>query len=180
MPLQSLLLDYLWYAIFPLWLVVGLGDYLCHRRTRIEATSGFTESSLHFLQMLQIAIPFLAVLFFEINRLVLAIAVVGVLLHTATFWWDVQYTMDKRRISVAEQFVHCFLVTIPLFVVSLLIMLYWPHDRSWSLQLKAEPVPSAQVLFILGCVAALNLLPLLEEVWRTRRDDGGTLRGSRA
>ncbi len=34
---------YLEYAIMPLWFVSGVADYICHRKSKIETTSGVTE-----------------------------------------------------------------------------------------------------------------------------------------
>jgi hypothetical protein len=55
------------YFVLPLWLAAGLADYLCHRASHIEKTSGYKESLLHLLMFAEIAVPLLAALFFEIN-----------------------------------------------------------------------------------------------------------------
>ena len=39
------MMDFLF--MLPLWLLAGLGDWLCHRRARIERTSGAPESGMH-------------------------------------------------------------------------------------------------------------------------------------
>jgi hypothetical protein len=36
--------NYMLYFLLPLWIVPGFADYLCHRRTKIETTSGIRES----------------------------------------------------------------------------------------------------------------------------------------
>jgi len=48
------------YFVLPLWLAAGFADYLCHRASHIEATSGPKESALHLLQFAEMAIPTLA------------------------------------------------------------------------------------------------------------------------
>jgi hypothetical protein len=57
----------LMYFALPLWLAAGFADYLCHRATSIETTSGWKESLLHLLQFGEMAIPVLAAIFLEIN-----------------------------------------------------------------------------------------------------------------
>ena len=43
MNTHELLTGILLYGVLPLWVAAGFADYLCHRRTRIEATSGIVE-----------------------------------------------------------------------------------------------------------------------------------------
>jgi hypothetical protein len=40
----------LMYFILPIWLAAGFADYLCHRASSIDTTSGWKESLLHLLQ----------------------------------------------------------------------------------------------------------------------------------
>lgn len=176
MSTLGLWLAFGWYLLFPLWVAAGLADYFCHRRTRIEATSGWRESAFHFTMMVQVAIPLLALLFLEINALVMTVVAAGALLHTATFYWDVRYTFDKRAITPFEQLVHSFLVGIPLFAAAMVVILHQSARSDWSLRLKEEPVPATYLLLILGTSMLFNLLPLLEEVWRTTRRAGLPMR----
>lgn len=44
-------------VIVPLWLLVGLGDWLCHRLTHIERNAGAKESLLHLLMLVEIGSP---------------------------------------------------------------------------------------------------------------------------
>jgi hypothetical protein len=57
----------LMYFVLPLWLAAGFADYLCHRATHIEKTSGWRESVLHLAQFAEMAVPVLAALFLEIT-----------------------------------------------------------------------------------------------------------------
>jgi hypothetical protein len=50
----------LMYFVLPVWLVAGFADYLCHRASAIESTSGWKESLLHLLQLGEMAVPTLA------------------------------------------------------------------------------------------------------------------------
>lgn len=179
MQLPSLLLNFIWYGLFPLWLLAGVGDYLCHRRTRIELTSGRPESMLHLAQALQLAVPLLAVLFLRVNASVLAIVLAGVAVHTATAYWDLHFTTGKRFIPAIEQVVHAVLLLFPMFGTALLAMMYWSEfltllglqrtPDAWAVQLKPDPVRPLYLGLILGCTFVLNFLPLLEEVLRTSR-----------
>ena len=55
----------------PLWLAAGFADYLCHRGSDIEHTSGFKELLLHLLQFAEMAVPIMAVMFLEVNALII-------------------------------------------------------------------------------------------------------------
>jgi hypothetical protein len=57
----------LMYFVLPVWLAAGFADYLCHRATSIELTSGWKETLLHLLQLVEMAIPTLAAIFLDIN-----------------------------------------------------------------------------------------------------------------
>ena len=79
----------LMYFILPVWLTAGFADYLCHRASSIESTSGWKESLLHLLQFGEMAVPTLMAIFLEINSLIIAIMIVCLIAHEATAIWDV-------------------------------------------------------------------------------------------
>ncbi len=169
--MTDLLVTYLGWFLFPLWLAAGVADYLCHRRTEIERTSGFHESLLHALQAGQLGVALLAGLFLEITTLVAAVMILAVVAHSATAYWDVTYTTGRRYISPFEQFVHSFLEWIPIVAVSIVVMLHWDlvATGTFELRWKENPLPRRYVLTILAAVFAILLLPLLEELLRTWR-----------
>jgi hypothetical protein len=113
-------------VVFPLWLLSGLADYLCHARTDIAHTSGTHESALHLLQTAEIGLPVLVFLFLSTNALVLALVTTGVVAHTATSWRDVKYAAQLRHISPGEQYVHGFLIVLPWVALALVAVLHWP------------------------------------------------------
>src|SRR5688500_19262161 len=78
----------LMYFILPIWLIGGVADYLCHRSSSIEITSGWPESLLHLIQLTEMGIPILALMFFEVNALIIAMMIVFLVLHEATAWWN--------------------------------------------------------------------------------------------
>jgi hypothetical protein len=123
---DPLLWGLLGYVVFPLWLLSGLADYLCHARTDIAHTSGTHESALHLLQTAEIGLPVLVFLFLSTNALVLALVATGVVAHTATSWRDVKYAAQLRHISPGEQYVHGFLIVLPWVALALVAVLHWP------------------------------------------------------
>jgi hypothetical protein len=172
MDYRELLLNFVWYVLFPVWILAGLADYLCHRRSDIEHTSGFKESVLHVLQAAEVGVPLLAALFLEINALVLCLMAVLVVAHTATAMWDVSYSTPRRYISPLEQHIHSYLEILPMVAVAIGAIVHWDAFRApftFELALKDNPVPPVSIALVLGTVAVLNGLPLLEEVLRTRR-----------
>jgi hypothetical protein len=166
----SLLLNYLLYFLFPLWLVAGFADYLCHRRTAIERTSGWRETLFHVAQAVQLGVALFVGLFLEINALALFIMIGAVLAHAFTSFWDVRYTAPRRYISPLEQHVHSHLEWIPIAAVSIVVLLYWDQlsgpAPSFSLSLKDNPLPRSYLAVTLGLIAAVLVLPLAEECVR--------------
>ncbi len=45
------------YLILLLWIGAGLIDWVLHRQSHIERTSGLKESLLHILQMIEVGLP---------------------------------------------------------------------------------------------------------------------------
>jgi hypothetical protein len=58
---------YMLYFMLPLWIVPGFLDYLSHRKTKIETTSGTQESIIHALMTTEAGIPVVMGLLLEIN-----------------------------------------------------------------------------------------------------------------
>jgi hypothetical protein len=160
--------------------LVGVGDYLCHRATQIEHTSGIAESALHLVQLGEIGLPVLAGLLFEVNTSVLLLMAIAAVVHTFTAWWDVAYSERRRRLTPFEQVVHGFLIVIPVVAAALIIAQYWDSfsamwneaPAEWSLRLKSAPIPPHYLAAVLLPGAAFAGLPALEEFvrcWRAAR-----------
>lgn len=173
----ALLWGFLGYVVFPLWLVAGAADFACHARTDIAHTSGVGESVLHLLQTAQMGLPILAILFLEVDASVLLLAFVASVAHTATAYWDLSYTAPLRRISALEQFVHAFLIILPLTGLAVIVLLHWPQARSllaplsadWSLRLRAPGFETALIAGVLAASFAIVVAPGLMELRRTLR-----------
>jgi hypothetical protein len=159
--------SWLAWAALPLWLAAGGADWLCHRRARIERTSGAGESLLHIVLFLLVAIPIALALFYEMTALLMAIAAVAVVAHMACSWWDTAFSQPRRYIAPIEQMVHSHLEMLPLFGLAIVTGLYWDSGaRQWALVPRASAVP-ATGLVLSGL--ALGLLFILEELWRCLR-----------
>src|SRR6185503_4176547 len=71
-PARDPMRTFMTYFILPVWVGAGVLDYIWHRRTRIETTSGLSESITHSLMMIEAAPAVLGGLFPEINEAVIA------------------------------------------------------------------------------------------------------------
>jgi hypothetical protein len=169
----------LMYVILPLWLVAGFADYLCHRASHIERTSGPKESLLHLLQFAEMAVPTLAAIFLDINALIILIMIVALVLHEATAIWDVRYAYETRTVTPTEQHVHSFLEMLPLMGLLIIITLYpgqflalfglGSEAADFGMRLKQPPLPTLYVTVMLSLVLLFDVLPYFEELVRTLR-----------
>jgi hypothetical protein len=179
MSTDSLLVFALLYGVVPAWLIAGVADYLCHRRARIERTSGPRESLLHLLQFAEVGLPLLAVLFLQVNALVMLVMLAALVLHQITAILDVRYANATRRISPTEQHVHGVLEALPVAATFLVIVLHWPAFRalwndgaaaSFRIALKQPPLPSWYLVGVVVGVGLFGVLPYAEEFVRTLRE----------
>jgi hypothetical protein len=167
---QRSLLIVLLCLTLPLWLFAGLGDWLSHRHTRIDRTSGPRESALHLLLYLLIALPLALALFLDITALLQVIMAAAVIAHMGVSLWDTSFSQPRRYISPLEQQIHSYLEMLPLFAVALVIVLHWDalKNPAWTLSLRDPPLPAAWIWGVLvALLAGLSLI--LEEWWRCRR-----------
>lgn len=179
-PLAWLLWFLLGGVILPAWLLAGLCDYWAHARSHIERTSGVRESALHLLQTAQIGVPVLAVLWLDVNAAVLAVCAAGVALHSITAYLDLRHAQPRRRVSVFEQYVHAFLIVLPLAALALLAVLHWPQwtgSGAWSLHRKTEPLDPWVVCAVLGASLIFGVAPGVWEFIRTWRHARGSRPG---
>ena len=121
---------YLLYFTVPLWVIAGSLDYLWHRRTKIETTSGTLESAIHALMMTEAGIPMFLGLLLEINAGVILLMITAFFAHAGTAIWDVAYAVERRKVTPNEQHVHSFLEVLPFCAVSFVICLHWPQFAS--------------------------------------------------
>jgi len=167
----------LMYVVLPLWMITGLADWACHRRTRIETTGGLRECAFHWVMFLQMGTSTLAVLFLEINAAVLLLGAALFLAHELTVWLELRFVVSRRNVQPVEQMVHSFMEILPLAGLFLLAVLYVERTglvsagdgTAWTLRLKEAPLPPAYLIAVLTGATLLNVLPMTEESWRCLR-----------
>jgi hypothetical protein len=174
-----LLVNLILYGLLPLWGIAGFIDWCCHRATKVESTSGLKESLVHSLMGIQLGIPILLCLLFEINVLVLLICVAMWLLHEFVAHWDVHYATPRRHISIWEVHVHNYMATVPLYLLMLIVILNWDvavkaMTFDWSGQIALRPLTdrpggSAYLPAYLSFMAVLCVFPYIEENIRCLR-----------
>lgn len=169
---------YMLYVLLPLWLVPGVVDWASHKKTKIEATSGTTESVLHALMMTEIGIPITLGLFCEINSTTLRLMFLSALVHELTAFCDVVYTSPRRKITAIENMTHSFLEVLPFTAVSFVACLHWDQVAAMfgdkakertGLRLKLLPASGLYRAKILSAVAVCVVLPFAEELYRCVR-----------
>jgi hypothetical protein len=175
----------LMYFILPVWLLAGCADWLCHRASHIETTTGAKESMLHLLMFAEIGLPLLAAIFLQVNAGIIALMIVAFFVHEATALWDVRYAVTARDVTPIEQHVHSFLELIPLMAILFIISLHWgqfqalfglgPETARFHLAWKEEPLPAPYVLTIMAVILLFELLPYVEEFIRGLRANHGAL-----
>ncbi len=171
--------NYILYFVLPFWILLGFVDYLCHRRTRIEKTSGLTEALIHWMLLSLIGGPMMLGLFFDINALVILTMIVAFFLHEAVAIWDVSYAITRREIITVERHLHSYLGVLPFMITSMIICLHWDQflvlvglaeqAQSFTLRLKSPPLPLNYIAGIFGAVFGLMVVPYAEELWRCWR-----------
>ncbi|MGW1171374.1 diguanylate cyclase [Streptomyces sp. NPDC002550] len=175
---------FLLYGIMPLWFVPAVADWVMHRRSDIEHTSGVRESAVHALMMTEAGLPVVAGLTAKVNPLVLSLMGGAALAHWGTALWDVSLATDKREVSPAEQHIHSFLEVLPLTAAAFTTCLHWDQVRKalkggrraddWKLLPKERPLSAGYLGAIAAGVGLCVVLPYAEEMIRcvrARRDD---------
>lgn len=175
----------LMYFILPVWLIAGFADWLCHRATHIESTTGAKESLIHLLMFAEVGIPLLAAMFLEVNALVIAVMIVAFFVHEATAMWDVRYATTARTVGPIEQHVHSFLEMIPLMGLVIVVALHWgqflalfgagPEKVRFDLTWKDQQLPVAYIAVVMIVIVLFELLPYVEEFLRGLRANAGRL-----
>jgi hypothetical protein len=173
MELRSNLVLLLSCMLYPLWLGAGAADYICHRLTDMEHTSGVRESLLHVAQFSVLACALLATLSLEMTAVVFTLVAVLVIIHTVLAYIDVRYTQDRRPILPFEQQVHGWMDVIPLIAVGLIAVLHWERISagfSWTgIELQRPMLSAAQFWLLFGSFLVLSGGAVFEELLRNWR-----------
>lgn len=162
-------------GLVPLWIAAGACDYVLHRRSQIERTSGVVESRLHAIGIALTAPPVLAALTLEIDAGVIAIMGTGALTHVVMTAWDVAYADSRRRIAPLEQHVHAVLASVPPIAFALVTIAHRDRIRaigshsSFALRRKRRPIPARALLATVTAFTLFVALPFGEELLRCVR-----------
>ncbi len=177
-PVRFILL----YFVLPAWLLAGVADWVCHRRSGIEHTSGAKESLLHMLMIGEVGLGVLAAVFLRINAAVLLLLGALLVAHALTTHWDLHYASSRRHVSAAEQSVHAYLEAFPLAAYALLVAGHWGQFTAlfgapgtapdWAWTLKADPLSGRQIAVVLAASFCLGFVPFAEELHRSFRARG--------
>ena len=125
MDTSVLLINVLLYVFLPMWGIAGFVDWCCHRATKIEVTSGVKESLMHSVMGIQMGIPIVLCLLFDVNVMILIICFIVYLGHEFVAHADVHYAKDKREISIWEMHAHTYLGSLPLYMLISIIVINW-------------------------------------------------------
>jgi hypothetical protein len=176
METNQLLVNLLLFLFLPLWGIAGFVDWCCHRATRIETTSGLFESFLHSVMGVQIAIPILLCMLFEVNVGILLMCILVWGLHELVAHVDVHYAAPKRHISIWEMHAHSYLATLPLYMLSIIFILNWDIvqrlfslDWTGAFEFKRVAEPWGGEGYLLGYLtfmAIVCVFPYAEEFLR--------------
>ncbi len=176
---DDLLIQLILYGVLPLWGITGFIDWCCHRATRIETTSGLKESLMHSVMGIQLGIPIVLCLTFQVNVLLLLLCIAAWLSHEFVAHWDVRTATPKRVISIWEMHVHNYMATIPLYLLALILIINWDvatrlFALDWAGQMQlvplAEPLGSSNYMRnYLTFMGVLCVVPYIEENWRCWR-----------
>jgi hypothetical protein len=167
---------YLMKVMLPLTVIPGVLDWLWHKQTKIETTSGTKESLFHLAMMGQNCALLLSGLFLEMNAGGLALMSGLAVAHEATAMWDVSSTISERKISAHEQHTHSFMESIPFLITACAVCFHpnqflalfgaGPEKAEMKLKLKRPLLPVKDIALIFGSLSLVGGLPLVEELLR--------------
>tara|TARA_Y100000758_G_scaffold219342_1_gene157956 strand:- start:398 stop:976 length:579 start_codon:yes stop_codon:yes gene_type:complete len=177
MNTAELVLYIILYILLPLWGIAGMVDWWCHRQTEIEKTSGLHEAYVHCLMGIQIGIPVILSLLFEVNVLIMLLCIAALVAHEFIAHYDVQYTTGKREISIWEVHAHNYLATLPFFLFLLIIVRKWDTfidlltlnwGSGFNLQWREETLGLSgnYAMIYIVTMTVFVVFPYLQECWR--------------
>lgn len=168
------------YVLFPIWLSAGFADWLFHRRTRIERTSGVRESVLHALMIAEMGVAVLVFLFLEINAATLLLLIALYALHEVTVFSDLTTAHHARELPPLEQLVHGIMEAVPMAALTVLCIANWQQlvglvgapetTLDLSLRWRDPPFALTTVATILSLSVVFVVAPFAEELLRCLRE----------
>ena len=168
--------NFILYGCLPLWLIMGFGDWWCHKKSRIEATTGVKESIYHAIMGVQIGIPVFLGFYFKINVLLLILMFIVLIFHEWVAHTDVAYALNTREISIYETHIHSFLEVLPFVIVALIVAINWPafidlitFNWAGNMGLIWQPVNIKYITAYFVPLIVLDVIPFIEELIRCYR-----------
>ena len=174
-PTESQLVLYLiLYVILPIWTIAGTVDWWCHRKTKIEETSGLKESIIHSIMGIQVGLPIIACLVFEVNVLLMLFCFFILITHEYVAHQDIVWATPRREISHLEIHAHSYLSTVPFYLIGLIVVRRWDTfikmiTLDWSgemsLVLRSEPIGGTPYYlpYYLTFALCVGVVPYVEE-----------------
>ena len=177
MDAEVLVLYVMLYVLLPLWGIAGMLDWWCHRKTNIEATSGLHEASIHCVMGIQIGLPVILSLLFEVNVLILILCFLVLITHELVAHYDVHFATGKREISIWEVHAHNYLATLPLFLVLMIIVRKWDvfmklvtfdFAGEFAFEWRKEPLGATgnYAAIYMTIMTVFVVFPYMQEWWR--------------
>ncbi|MFY8326827.1 diguanylate cyclase [Pseudoalteromonas sp. ZZD1] len=173
MDTSLLLISALLYFFLPLWGIAGFVDWCCHRATKIEHTSGIKETLMHSVMGIQMGLPIVLCLVFDVNALILLICTITWVLHEIVAHMDVRYASPIREISIWEMHAHTYLGSLPLYMLTSIILINWDHflklitlDFAGEMTFKLLDSPYGTASYLpayLTFMAIVCIFPYMEE-----------------
>ncbi len=159
----------LMYFVLPLWLVTGFADWLCHRASHIETTTGAKEPLIHLLMFTEVDIPLLAATFLDIKRFdyrrhARCVCPPRGHRHVGRKLRDDGADRDAVRTACSQ------LPGIPLMGIIIVVSLHWgqflalfgfgSEPARFNLVWKSEPLPVFYIVTMLVVVLLFEALPI--------------------
>ncbi|HEY4115662.1 MAG TPA: hypothetical protein VGM17_16520 [Rhizomicrobium sp.] len=167
-----------WFSL-PVWIGTGFADYIAHRITHIERTSGVGESLIHHVMMAEVGLPIIASAFFRIDAAMVVLFIVCFAAHEITGNLDIRYAESHgRHVGPTEDQLHSFLEIIPLTAALLILLPHFgqvlalfglgPEHADFSVALK-QPPAMWKIVFTAAMLVIFIIGPYTEETIRTWR-----------
>lgn len=163
------------YCGYLIWLLAGLADFVCHRRTDLPFTSGVAESTTHLLELALLGVGVILVLAFDIGPSVLWVLLALVVAHAIVGYVDTRTAFAHRRVVLpVEQHIHSVLDMAPIIAFAWIVIATWPAatSASWQLELRRPALSMGVWLAVIVPPALLCVVPAMLEfrmAWRARR-----------
>ncbi|RDZ26165.1 hypothetical protein [Lysobacter silvisoli] len=150
------------YTGYLIWLLAGLADFICHRRTDLPRTSGLRESSLHLLQLGLMGVGISLAMALVLTRSVLVVLTMLVLAHAVVGYLDTRSAYGRRDLRPIEQHVHSVLDMAPIAGLAIAVFVY--ADTSLSGWHRRAPAlgPAAWIAAIAPALVLCVAPALLE------------------